>query len=173
MKEKKKTEISFYAIMFTFFRMSVLFMAVVAIFVLAKSQLAFNFNTSELEAELYFQAIYYSPHGFSYIDSAGRAHPGIVDLDKIRKPGFQKEFDSSFNYTKTIAAARITITYNNKKTTFYSHKEEYKEWDVLKRTGILGLGSVTEIKKQVPVVVMENGRKINGMLTASIIVPNS
>lgn len=153
--------------------------ALLTVIFLIRLLIVTHIDTSEAEARIFANRIFYSPNVISYFDSdIGRSYPGIIDFSKFKK---LQESDLNEMDTKTITyggkngimAAKLTlkdIETNLEEVVFYN-KENYDFWEPRAlNTVIGGSGSVKSIEEQRYVLVKNNAGIKKGSLKLNIIV---
>ena len=130
-------------------------------------------NTKEIQAEAFVYHILYSPQGISYTNEViQRTYPGKIDEKK-----FSQEFmDSTVKANDNkMLSARITIRKADDKSpvVIIYNKEWFDKWFPLAETNLPGPGGATSITKTLPVIIKNNEKETQGMLTIDVVMPNS
>jgi hypothetical protein len=138
-----------------------------------------NIDSSEAEARILANRIFYSPNVISYYDSEiKRVYPSTIDFEKYRKLQNTdiNEIDTkSITYGKEnkLIAAKLTlqnIETNAQDIVFYN-KDGYEFWEPrLLSTVAGGSGSVDSITNQRYVLIKSNNKIEKGILNMQVIV---
>ena len=127
-----------------------------------------QFNTRDVQAEVYIGGFIYGVGGVSYYDPlTGRHYPEIIDVDQLSG----SELDNAFYFPgNNMVAARITLLRDLSREgdpvkVVYYNKEWYDNWAPLLRLRLPGIGGVTEYKRTLPVIY----RSADGVLNAGYV----
>jgi hypothetical protein len=160
-----------------FIRFIFLVIAFLAVIFVLRIYMISDFKTEYIEGEMLLYNAFYSPDGFSYVDSAiGRTYPGLIDLEKFTD---QTLDNSEFFTNNNHIAARFTL-----KTPYGSaFKEAYlnKNYFILKypiaKTNQKGSGSALLVTREINVWAIENPQNVSekypAVLVAEVVVGNS
>ena len=135
-------------------------------------------DTSELEATLFANRILYSRNSISVFDYQNdRVHPNIIDASALDKQESEKFLENSILYTdKKEIAAKIILKNidDNSVTTVFYNKDFYNNEATIANSGFTGgPGGAKIYVKNFDVLLIKNSNTHNGILTLSIVVPNS
>ena len=153
--------------------------AFLSVIFLLKLLIITNVDTSEAEAKLLTNRIYYSPNLISLLDlEIGRAYPGIIDLEKYRQlqnSDINKLDAETITYgqeNRLIAAklSLINMDINTEEIVFYN-KENYEFWEPrLLSTVTGGSGSAKSFVEQRYVLIKTGDTFQKGKLKMQVIV---
>jgi hypothetical protein len=171
---EKKGIMSFYVLMFTFFRMFVLLGIIVAIILIIRMFIASTVDVSQAESEILTNNLIYA---VSYEDPVThRIYPLQISAAQLGK----KDLDKIFGMDKRGIAAKVSILDDSGKLLSidgaeiqprYLNKKGYTRWIELAMAKAKGVGGARAYSKSVDVLIIETGRR--AMMEISVTVPNS
>lgn len=128
-----------------------------------------NADISQAESELILQRILYSTQGISYYDlELQRLYPGTVDLNKFTTRYLESIF-SLPNEDQHISA-RIELKTNDLEIApVYINEEWFNRW--LPLTSFLGKGGKNLATETLPITIIKDNNKIQGILRIEVITP--
>ena len=178
MFNKKKGQISEHLILWIP-KFIYLIIAFLSVMFLLRLLVVNNIDTSEAEARVLINRIFYSPNAVSYYDAdIKRAYPGIIDFEKYRKLQNTdvNEIDTktmTYGQDNKLIAAKLTlqnIETNTQETVFYN-KENYEFWEPrILSTVAGGSGSVNSVAEQKYVLIKKCDKIDKGVLKMHVIV---
>ena len=161
----------------------ILFLVVVmfTVMILIRSYVATTIDTSELEANIFISRILYSPNSISYFDSdIGRTYQGVIDINKFKSQTADKFLERSVYYgdnNKEIGAKfllRDLSSNENNEVTIYYNEDFFREQEKIAGSGFTeGPGGAKLYVKNYNIIVQKGSVLTNGVLTMSIVIPNS
>jgi len=147
----------------------------VLIFALVNMLINTGVNVQNIQPEVAFYRIMYSPNSITYTDNiTGELYTGIIDLDRFDNEILDKSI--SYSYEKQISARLDLYTVIGSrfkiKKTAYLNQVWYERLEPLASAGIIGLGSAKKFVKIIPVTYEEEGDFYPGLLRAVFVLPN-
>ncbi|HLC61469.1 MAG TPA: hypothetical protein VJI52_00445 [Candidatus Nanoarchaeia archaeon] len=176
MKNKKSTT-TFEVIMWI---PRILFLVVLmfAIMLLIRSFVNTTIDSSELQANVFANRVLYSTNAISYVDpDTQRVYPGIVDLDKLKSAISDKSLEKSISYGKKNLEIGAKFSVNDMKENkidFFYNEDFFREQEKIAGSGFTeGPGGAKLYVKNYNIIVQKGSVLTNGVLTMSIVIPNS
>ncbi len=177
----KKAGITFSTLLFSFFRLFILFLVAFSLVLFAHFFVKTKIDISDAESGIFAQSIINSPNGISYKDPVTkRVYPGIVDYTTFsNKAGLEAQLNNALYLEKNsiIAGAIELLTVDMKPyrslSPIYYNKDYYDVWYTMGKTGYMGLGSAKIREKLYPVLIRDSGELKQGILKITIAIPNS
>jgi hypothetical protein len=167
-----KKGLSFYVIVFSFFRMAILMAVVFAIVLLVRQFISSSVDVSPAEAEILAHNVMLA---ISHTDPVThRVYPGKISVDSFTNA----ELDKRMSSTRRGMACKVSIVDFDNMLVKYQERElepiflnrdDYLRWIVLAKARALGSGGVTEYIIWRNAVFM--GEK--AIVQISITIPNS
>jgi hypothetical protein len=186
---KSKSGLSFYVIIFSFFKMFILMVVMFALVLLIRTFIIATVDVSGAESAVFFQTIVTSPNGISYKDPVTeRVYLNLINVDRfsgtealenqlnsVFSTGENKEIGAKFSILDTNTEK--LFEYNGKALSpVYYHKDLYSRWIVLAKSNAKGPGGAKEfIIRQDIILVSDKDKSLYkpALLEASITIPNS
>jgi hypothetical protein len=180
-----KKGLSFYTVMFAFFRMAILMLVVLAIVILIRQFIVSTVDISQAESEIFYNNLVSSPNALAYTDPVThRVYPRKISIAEFSntKP-MEEKLAQSFWADKPGIAARcalFNVTTGGKidfagKTVepVYFNRLKYISWIELSKTKAKGLGGAKEWLVKQDVLLIWEGKEVPAMLEVSVTIPNS
>ncbi|MCB9362485.1 hypothetical protein H6504_03535 [Candidatus Woesearchaeota archaeon] len=136
-----------------------------------------DFDTSTVEAELFFYQTVYAKKGISYYDSViDKVYPGKIDLARVKdKSTIEAELLQTFDYggaEPRLAAKYILEDASGKELATWYYDEDMYDNLIAVAFGT-GAGAAIEVTHSLYVIIIDEGKKRSGVLKASIVKQNS
>jgi hypothetical protein len=159
------------------YKMFMTFIVAVIILFIIGTTITNELNTIELQKELLFSRILYSPDGFWYVDENGVMHTGVVNLANFN----QERVNNAFDYPQRYGGAKITLTASTIPYTsavsqpaavYVNNEPGDQTYDTLRTQISSGLRNAGTLEtRSYPVLIKENNQEKNGILTIEVVVP--
>jgi len=149
-----------------------LIIVLLAITLLVKSHIQTTIDIKDIESELFYQELMFTRDGISYQDKlTTRTYPGIIDLSKFNKNTLIETV--SYGKNNYFIAANFSLMKQDRTLieSFLYNEDWFKKWKPLAKTGLLGPGGATILKKQNYVLVKDT-TTYPAILNVEIIYPN-
>lgn len=193
MKNKKASMFAYYQMMFVFFR---LFLLALALFSMAFFVYIFidqTTNIQDKEMDLFVEQLIYSKNGISYTDPlTGRVYPGVISFADVANPlVVEEKLNKAFDWGKhPLMSANISFSFPewikdddlSKIMPFYYNKERYMEWIYFAGKGrIIKVQSTTKSERSINIVIRKEvvieGKVVEqlypGVMKIILLSPNS
>lgn len=149
------------------------FMFLAVVFVIVVSLVSLyqkEFQSKELEFEIFYNGLFLSKNGISYYDSTiDRVYPEIVDVTKLNDKYFQEVLNKTFYYGLENKFMAANITLENSDSQFYN-LYWFNRFKPL--VGKRGSGGVKSYEKTIPVLIRENNQIKQGKITIVLLTQN-
>lgn len=185
-KPRMKKGLIYNTFIMLFFRCAIVFLIAIAMLIMVKSSIVRKVDTTNLEAELFVQALMDTPEVTSYTDTTiQRQYKGKILLENFRQTTrietlLNERFSSGEFH---IIAAELKLTTlqgepfpspQDSLPPIYYAREWYERWYVLAGSLLPGVGGVDKFKRKKLVAVEdENGNMHNAILEMTVLVPRS
>jgi len=155
-----------------------LVIVVLSVVFLVRMLVVSNIDSTEAEARIFANRIFYSPNAVSYVDpELGRAYPGIIDADKFKSMEnsdltFLDITSLSYGKENRLIAAKLRLKNfeSGEEHNVYYNKENYLYWEPRTIHGVSGSGSVNSVDEQRYVTIKSGEKFTSGKLIINIIV---
>ena len=155
-----------------------LVIVVLSVVFLVRMLVANNIDSTEAEARIFANRIFYSPNSISYFDpELSRAYPGIIDFAKFNSMQnsdvtFLDTSSLSYGKDNRLIAAKLSLKNmeTREENDVYYNKENYLYWEPRTIQGVSGSGSVNAIDEQRYVLIKSGEKLSGGKLRINIIV---
>ncbi len=148
-----------------------------AVVILVKLYIITNTDIREVESNVLIGRLLYSKHGLSYFDEdLKRVYPGAIDLNKFKQigeanPNGLDMISLSYGSDNPIISAKITLKQESKDDVIaFYNKNKFDQWEPRTLSTVKGgAGSVKSFRKEVYVLVNDNGKFSPAILEFNII----
>lgn len=144
-------------------------LAIISIIALTAIYNISQIQTEDLEMDVIFNRIMYSPNAISYTDiNTGRTYLGIIDPARIE----DSILDKAIVYPKERSySANITLLGSGITKTGYLQKDWFVRFAPLGRSGIQGEGGIDYFKKEIPITYVSGEDFLRGKLIIEVAKP--
>jgi len=173
----KKGGTAFSTLIFAFFRFTILVFVALALVFFTRQFMKVSIDVNEVEAEIFSHGLMNSPNGISYVDPAGRMHPGMVNAQDFKSVfGTKTRLETAFYYEDNrFIAAQIQLYKNGQAylEPVYYNKEFFNIWQPFGMTKFKGKGSAFVTEKYYPVQVKDNDVTEEALMKITVAIPRS
>jgi len=162
--------LSFKSILMAFYKLIVLIIVAVAMFMFVTQFLRMNIDVFDVESEIFAYGVMHSTGGLSHVEN-DRVYPTRINLDKAHDLSKGLYFEEN----RYISAKFEFLDRNEKelKSPYYFNKDYFELWYPLSSYFNKGPGASQRKFKTYPVSYMKGDQVIPGMLRMTIVIPNS
>jgi len=140
---------------------------------LIRSYIDSDIDISNTEMQIFTYRVLYSPNSIMYTeDNTGRVYPGIVDYDNFLNG--ENLTMKAIDYTEEKSYLGAKFWLKNKDKTFYYYKNNYDMYKPLVGVGgATDLGGVDYLKRDIFVLVYEDGKYVEDRLIIEVVTPRT
>lgn len=175
--KSKKSELSFQGVIWIP-RIIFIIVSIFAVVILVNTFISKKIDIADIEADLLYQRLIYSNYGLSYYDEEiNRFYPGVIDINKFATGSIEKELENSIFYGEdnNYIGAKILlkdIKEENEYVIFYN-KDFFNDKLEIYNANLKGVGAVTGVERNIPILINEGGEFRNGFLNLLVLIQNT
>jgi len=161
--------LSFKTLLMAFYKLMVLIIVAVAMYMFVAQFLRMNIDVFDVESEIFAYGVMHSQNGISYSEDK-RVYPTMINLEEI---DISKGFFFTENRYISAKFEFLDRTEKELKSPYYYNKDYFELWYPLSSYFNKGPGASQRKFKTYPVTYMKDDQVIPGMLRMTIVIPNS